>query len=517
MLGKETPTGDPDHRGGTGRRVARGRGAHALLVAAVLTLVGCTPPVASVPSASYPYTPYPSPTLTPRDFTVMTAQPLTTTDPAVAVNDTDTLVATSVYQRLMRVLPDTGELKPDAATDCLFVSRLVYQCELQSDLRFHNGDKMTSSDVRFSILRALRLNTPGTAISMFDALEQVSTPDDQTVRFRLRFADGQFGYALASVVASIVNSREYDADAPLPLDQDPVGSGPLAASSATEDGVTLRASEYYVGGAWAGIGLMRLTRAEDSASAEAALATGEADVVWRTLDEPALARLAATEQASPAAPAPRRWPLPGQRVTRLVWNSESPRRDDATLRSAVALALQQDRTLDSLVPVGIAGHVAAFPVGGRPELPSIEGERVILTLGYDPSAPGAADLARTLRDRIETVNGLSVRVTAEPDADLMLTDQSPWVVTAAGWLQDYVEHPLKDSAGVVEALEFQARTSSPDDWRAVTLLQQQAVADLTVLPVSQSDGILVLGAGLTLASNSVGSGGVLGLWGIHYA
>ena len=41
--------------------------------------------------------------------------------------------------------------------------------------------------------------------------------------------------------------------------------------------------------------------------------------------------------------------------------------------------------------------------------------------------------------------------------------------------------------------------------------------DATVLPVSQTDGILFLGRGVSLAGLPLGSSGHLGLWGLRNA
>ena len=90
-------------------------------------------------------------------------------------------------------------------------------------------------------------------------------------------------------------------------------------------------------------------------AAEAAIADGTADVVWRSLDNAALQRVTdeiAGSSDKTTAKGFSRFALPGARVTRLVWNPASKLRRNADLRDGVAKALQADRTLDSLVPVG---------------------------------------------------------------------------------------------------------------------------------------------------------------------
>ncbi len=477
--------------------------------ALLVLLVGCTPTVE--PTVS------PSPTATSRPFTVATTGKVTTTDPAVATTDTDSLVVTSAYQRLMLVLPDTGELKPDAATDCLFTAKLVYECTLPDTLRFHNGNPVESGDVKFSIQRSLRLDVDGTSDGLLTALRRIQTPDVQTIRFELSWPDNQFGYALAGQAASIVEAASYDPDAPLALETLPVGSGPYAVTGISAEEVSFQRFEEYVGPKVGLLEEVRLAVLPDSVAAEAAIAEGTVEAVWRSLDNAALQRISDEIAGSPdqaTAKGFRRVALPGTRVTQLVWNPEAALRRDANLREGVAKALQPDRTLDSIVPVTVADHATSFLLGGRPKLPELDRDRVILTLGYGPTAPGHADLARLIRDRLENLGGVSVRLVTSGGADLMLTDAPAWVNNATGWLQRYLESPLPSSRDKLETLHLRARTTTGNArTAALTELQQQAAVDATVLPVAQGDGVLFLAADTDLIGEAFGSGQALGMWG----
>lgn len=490
----------------------------AVLLAVLLGAAGCTP--SQPPPTTSTASPTPTPTPTPRDFTIGDSSPIRTADPALATGEADTLVGNAVYQRLMMVLP-TGELRPDAATDCLFSAEAVYLCTLQEGLAFSNGDALTSSDVKFSLQRALRLDGPGTSVPLLGSLKRIDTPDERTVRFVLNRADNQFGYALAGLAASIVDEDTFDPDAELPLATPPIGSGPYAVEEIGADGVTFVRNSAYTGVLLGLIDRIRLAHLADSVAAEAAIADGSIDMVWRTLDDAALQRLNNEISANPdktTATGFTRWPLPGARVTRLAWSPDSARWENATLRKGVALALQRDRTLRSLVPVGVAGTVDAFAAGGNPELPRIKGKRTILTLGYTPSDPGQGDLASLLRGRIEALDNVSVRLVTEGAADLWLTDDQPWVSNAIGWLQGYTDAPLPESEAVLATLGGKVRSTSGEQRQtALAALQQQAALDNTVLPVSQDDGILMVGPGVELVGTvPFGSGGQLGLWGIYH-
>ena len=362
------------------------------VMAAVTMVAGCTTTTNNRPLPS------PSASATPRPFTVMVTGAITTLDPAVAVSRTDSLLVTSVYQRLMQV-DSNGELKPDAATDCAFTSRTVYECTLPNTLTFQNGDQLTSADVRFSIQRALRLDVPGTSIGLLSSLRRIETPDAQTVRFVLSQEDNQFGFALASQAASIVDSHTFDPDAGLPLGTLPVGSGPLTVADVSGDSALLNRFESYSGPNAALLSQLRVQVGADSVAAEAAIAAAGVDVAWSCLDPAAQQRLDNEMAANNGSTASgfSRVSLPGVTVTRLYWNPSSKLRKNATLRTGVSRALQPDRSLDSIVPLGVTDRVKAFAVGGRPKLPKLGGSRLNMILGYDSSDPGQADVARLLR------------------------------------------------------------------------------------------------------------------------
>ncbi|MBU3977352.1 ABC transporter substrate-binding protein [Propionicimonas sp.] len=473
-----------------------------------LTLIGgCTQPA---PSAT------PSETAAPRPFTVMVTGAITSIDPAVATSRTDSMLVTSVYQRLMFVDSGTGDLKPDAATDCAFTSRLVYECTLASSLTFHNGDQLTSTDVRFSILRALRLDVEGTSVGLLSSLRRIEAPNAQTVRFVLSREDNQFGYALAGQATSIVDHRNFDPDFPLPLATLPVGSGPYAVTEVSPDAALVAKFEKYFGPTMGQLDEMKLQVAADSVAAEAAVAANGVEVAWSCLDDAAQQRLE-NEMATNNGPTNSGFTkvaLPGVKVSRLYWSPQSKLRRNAVLRAGVAKALQADRSLDSVVPLGVPDRVKAFAIGGRPKLPKLKGQRINLTLGYDPADPGQADSARMLRDRIEELDTVSVRITTSAKADLVLTSAPAWINNSLGWLQLYLSAPLASSKAKLSSLEAHARGATGNS-RAADLseLQQQAAADNTVLPVSQRDGLLLVGPNVKIGGGAFGSGQQLGFWG----
>ncbi|MBK8446217.1 MAG: hypothetical protein IPL41_05855 [Micropruina sp.] len=469
-------------------------------------------------------TPQPLPTTTvttptpDRVFTVMTAQKATTTDPAGVRNDSDAMVVLDLYQRLMLVQPSTQLLKPDLAKECLYTAPTIFECSLPRNVVFSSGHQLTSSDVRFSLQRALRL-APA-QLSLLGALRTIETPDAWTVRFRLKYPDNQFGYGLAAPAASVVDEEAYSATKVRPVTQMPIGSGPYSLDAWDSRGLSIVKFDKYVGPLGTDMPKIRITWA-DSPTAEQALIDQQVEIVWRTLSPAAVERLQARIRealADSERPAFYRWGLTGAVQQRLAWLPNSTYRSNATLRGAIALALQDDRTATSIVPSIDPGHTDSFPVGGNPEVPTLP-KGISLTLRFTNSAPGMGDLARQVGGRLQDRLGITVRLVTEGErADLELRDSAPQVNTALGWLQDYLKNPLPGSASKLAELEERIRSSSKEDVQlpALSEIQKQAAVDATVVPIAEVDGVLFLGDRVDLVGEALGPGWQLALWGARW-
>ncbi|HZA32868.1 MAG TPA: ABC transporter substrate-binding protein [Propionibacteriaceae bacterium] len=442
------------------------------------------------------------------------------TDPAAITDSASAVMSQNVFQRLMTAEPGQSVLKPDAARDCIFTSATTYSCTLNEGLTFHNGHALTSSDVKFSIQRATRLNVAGSSTSLLSSLRRIETPDPQTVRFLLSRPDTQFGWALASPAASIVDEEVYQQDDIRPPTEPVVGSGPFAVAHRDERSLLLTRHGTYVGRNPAEMQALEYRTAADSATIEDAMANGKVDVVWRGLNAAAITRYsrqaaASTDQLTTDGFTQHTYF--GERVLQLGWNPASRMRGNRPLRQAIATALQGDRTLDSVVPPGIPGHLSSFPVGGK-ATPKISWKnRIPLTLSYDSTAPDGLDIATQIRTRLENSGGLSVQL--RPDAvaaDLWLLDRKAWTSTGLAWLQPYIDAPLPTAATTIQTIVTEFRKTTDDQAAAQLLgsLQKQAAVDNVLVPISQSDEYLYARAGVEVSETGFGPGWQLGLFGI---
>ena len=469
--------------------------------------------------------PAPTPTAssTPRPFTVMSTDQIRVTDPAAITDAASTVLALNVFQRLMTADPGGSVLKPDAARDCLFTSATTYTCTLNGDLAFHNGHPLTSSDVKFSIERAARLKVPGSSAAALSSFRRIQTPDTKTVRFVLSRPDTQFGWALASPAASIVDEEVYDADRVQDPNEPIVGSGPFQVTKYTGNQLQLTKYDAYVGRNPPRLPALVYRSVADSPTIEDAMTRGTVDVVWRGLDTAAVTRFSQQVRQNPDRQTLNGFTetvLGGARVLQLEWSPNSRMRSDKDLRQAIAVALQGDRTSDSLVPTGVEGHAATFPLGGKAKPKVTWKSRITLTLGYDATMPNGQDLAAQIRSRLENTGGLSVQLRpGDLNADLNLVDRKAWTSTALAWLQPYLDAPLPAVESTVSTIEteFRATTDGATADQLLAALQKQAAVDLIMLPISQSDEHLYLRRGVEMSGGSFGPGWQLGFFGISNA
>ncbi|WP_344807207.1 ABC transporter substrate-binding protein [Microlunatus ginsengisoli] len=485
----------------------------AAVLGAALLIAGCD----AVDPSPAPSSASPS---APRPFTVMSTDAIRTTDPAAVTDAASAMLSLNVFQRLMTAPPGEQTPKPDAAKDCLFTTTTTYTCTLNKDMQFVNGDALTSSDVKFSIQRAIRLAVPGSSAGLFSSLRRIETPDDLTVRFVLSQQDTQFVWALASPAASIVDEQVYDADEVRANDRPVVGSGPFGVTSFSGGVLSLGRFRFYVGFNPAREDTLVYRTAADSATIEDAMAKGRVDAVWRGLDAAAVTRYGgqvAQNADKLTSDGFTMTDYTGLRVKELFWSPSSSHRSNKALRQAIAVSLQGDRTLQSVIPGGIPGHITAFPAGGKATPKVTWKRRISLTLSYSSTDPDARDQANQIRTRLEDTGGMSIRVRADDArADLSLVDYKAWTATPLAWLQPYLASPLPESATKIDTLveAFRQATEPKQADALLAQLQRQAAQDLTILPISQADEYSFSAEGTDIAAASFGPGWQLGYFGM---
>lgn len=161
-------------------------------------------------------------------ITYGTTDKVVTLDPAGSYDAGSFMVMNQIYPFLMNAKPGTADSTPDIAESAEFTSPTEYTVKLKSDLKFANGHALTSSDVKFSFDRVVKIADPNGPASLLSNLASVAAADDQTVVFTLKKGNDQvFPGVLAANSGPIVDEEVFPADK-IMTDDDIVKEKPFA-------------------------------------------------------------------------------------------------------------------------------------------------------------------------------------------------------------------------------------------------------------------------------------------------
>ncbi|MEU6816219.1 ABC transporter substrate-binding protein [Streptomyces sp. NPDC046860] len=381
------------------------------------------------------------------------------TDPASGYDPGSWLLFNNVFQSLLSFPNGGTQPEPELARSCSFrdTRATVFKCELKDDLKFSNGDSLTSEDVKFSFDRLLKINDPAGPAVMFPTLEQVETPDEKTVVFRLNAPDATFPSKIASGAGSIVDHRQYDAGR-LRTDKKAIGSGPYKLDSFDKGQAVFSVNSHYQGTAdIKNNGVTLKFFHGDQKALKTALLGGDIDLAYRGLSARDITDIDSQEGTKGIEV------IEGSsaEVQHLVFNMKDPVAGKLGVRKAIAHLLDRDALIHnvyqgtatplySIIPAGIIGHNTAFfdTYGARPSkakaaqalrADGITG-KVKLTLWSTPARYGPATDAelRAVADQLNA-SGLfeaDVQSVAFGQYEKDIAD-GKYGVYVKGWVPDY--------------------------------------------------------------------------------
>jgi len=279
-----------------------------LAIGGALMLTGCgrsTPPTDNSSTSSTSTSTSSAPTSSTStgggaaaNLIVGTTDKAVTIDPAGSYDHGSLQIEVQVYQFLYSFVPGSNVPTPDAAESCSFTQPTVFECKLKPNLKFANGDPLTSASVKFSFDRVLKINDANGPASLLGNLDSISTPDATTVDFTLKQPNDQtFMQVMATSAGPIVDEKVMSADALTP-DADIVKanafSGPYVITSYQfNDTVVFAPNPNYQGNMPAaknaGVTLKTFT---DATNLRLAISNGDIDVAYRSLTPTDLKTLA---------------------------------------------------------------------------------------------------------------------------------------------------------------------------------------------------------------------------------
>ncbi|MCY4639504.1 MAG: peptide ABC transporter substrate-binding protein [Chloroflexi bacterium] len=266
-------------------------------------------------------------------------------------------LAALLFSGLVRIAGD-GTPRPDLAEawDVTPDGR-TYSFRLRSDLYWHDGERVDSADVAFTISRVQQPGFQGAAtLALRWRGVELQAPDARTVIFRLPEARADFLVqtdlgVLPEHLLSGLSVRELLES---PFHRAPVGSGPYRLVELSPERALLERNPSYHLGAPA-IDQIELRFFAHATALEEALVRGELD--GALLEEGRHRQTAAVLERRPDL---RALALPRNGFTLLYINNGRPPLDDPATRRAIAASIDRDALL-ALVPGATAGISPIVP------------------------------------------------------------------------------------------------------------------------------------------------------------
>jgi len=247
-------------------------------------------------------------------------------------------VIKSVYDTLAEPEKGSGKIVP-ALAESWKVSddNLSWTFKLRSGVTFHNGEVLTSADVKASFDRVMSEAAGSVHFKEFAVISSIDTPDDLTVIFNLSAPHAPFLGSIASGWAAILPKSLIDSEHD--FDSKPVGTGPFVFSEWVRDNkVTLTKNEnYWMKGLPMVDNLEMFIIPETSVQVQSLMA-GQVDVVF-IVDTDSVPML----EANPDV-------YLEENLTALIlvmaMNCENPILADVRVRQAINYAIDKQKILD---------------------------------------------------------------------------------------------------------------------------------------------------------------------------
>ena len=440
------------------------------------------------------------------DWILGTTDSVTALDPAGSYDLGSSTLEYNLYQTLVTVPANSTEIVGDAAKSCEYNDPTTLTCTLNEGLTFSNGDPLTSSDVKYSFERAIKIQDPnGAAIYLLGSItdtaadgtvtltpNSIETPDDTTVVFHLDHADTTFQYVLTYPgAAAIVDEDVFPADTKLADDQI-IGSGPYKLSQyKAADQAVLQLNDKYAGPNTGGASQVFVKYYSEPAALKLAVENKEVDVAWRSLSAPDIADLKTNDAVTVASGK-------GSEIRYWVWNVAKGIGKEVAVRQAAAQIFDReaiaadayDGTVDplySIVPPGYGGQKDSFQeTYGAPDADKAKqiladagiSTPVDLTVGWTPThyGPSTEDEANEVKRQLEASGLFKVTLkSTEWEQYQTIYKQGAYDLWVLGWFPDYPDADDYLSPFIVDGGFFQNGYSNSQVNDLVT--QEQGSSD----------------------------------------
>ena len=315
----------------------RSLSAATLIVATLIAACAPTTSAGPSPTGNQPNQPKKGGTLI-----LARAGEVTNLDPHKVPAFTSARVFELVYSYLMRldenlgVQPDLAESVPTTSADGKTVT-----VKIRAGVKFHNGDPLTSADVKYTFDRILDTKTAAVARSFFTDVDTITAPDATTVVFNLKNPNAALIAYMAHPNTGIVSKKIGEANTDLSKKETAIGSGPFKLAEWVPDNFMRfdANKDYYVSGQPYLDGI-RINVVPDESGLAAALRTKAADMAIITD-----AKVAKTLRSESAVALDAK---PSLSYNLLFVNTKRKPFDNIKVRQAIAYAIDRKAIIDAV-------------------------------------------------------------------------------------------------------------------------------------------------------------------------
>jgi peptide/nickel transport system substrate-binding protein len=387
-----------------------------------------------------------------------TSDTVTNIDPAGNYDYGTATVDYMIFNRLLSSGPGKNLApRPELATKCASKGNLAtWTCTLRKGVKFSNGDPFTSTDVKYSFDRVIKIHDPSGIDSLLSNVKSVTTSGPYGVVFHLKHAQSTWLNILTTTAGSmIVDHTVYPANKILASTSPQVGTGPYVLSKYTPgQQAVFKPNPNYWGPKPANGGVI-INYYSKSSTMKLALEKGEIDMAYQTFTPTEITSLEKEKGITVHKGL-------ASSIRYLVMDVNRAPTDNVAVRQAIAYLIPrqtiasriyhgQVRPLYSMVPAGLPGHVDAFAAmyGKSPNKAKAKAvlaaagvsTPITLQLWYTPSHYGDAS-ADEYAEIQRSLNGsglFKVSLKSAEWAQYVNTLGSTKGLFQLGWFPDYVD------------------------------------------------------------------------------
>ncbi|WP_432663173.1 glutathione ABC transporter substrate-binding protein [Wukongibacter baidiensis] len=271
-------------------------------------------------------------------------------DPHATNDQPSSRVSKQIYNTLVQSTVDM-ELVPGLAESWNQVDDTTWEFKIREGVKFHNGEELKASDVKFSIDRMLASKK---VAHIVEAIESVEVADDYKVIIKTAEPFGPLLAHLSHTATSIVNEKAVT-EAGENYGQNPVGTGPFKfVSWDAGDKITLeRFDDYYKGAA--NVKTVVFRNITEGTNRTIGLETGELDIAYEI--EPIDKDRVANHEKLQLIEGP------SLSMNYIGMNTQKEPFNNVKVRQAINLAINADDIISAVL--NGAGQKANSPIGPR--------------------------------------------------------------------------------------------------------------------------------------------------------